>query len=161
MLLNAGTFPTLRETSIEPMQEKIDLALVTMIISCYAQIVALFEEIFSHIRNRLESLVSDPIEPIDGLKFGAFPIGDGHLQGLIFFQIITSLLLKAEGLLGFPSPDVPPAMTDSRTELLSSDQSRLLRDQLTSRDGDHISRPTKLRSDVEHMQTILALARVA
>ncbi|KAL3291277.1 C6 zinc finger domain-containing protein [Colletotrichum asianum] len=138
--------------------EAVGPPLALVITSCFVQIITLFESITLHIHKRLESLAVDPLTPIEGLKFGAFWIGDGHLQGIIFTQIITSLLERADGLLGLRDHDTSRWSTSPRQIILSSEQRDILRRQLEEVTGDSMLRTDKLRDSLEVMRRRLTEA---
>ncbi|CAI0643694.1 unnamed protein product [Colletotrichum noveboracense] len=138
--------------------EAVGPPLALVITSCFVQIITLFESITLHIHKRLESLAVDPLTPIEGLKFGAFWIGDGHLQGIIFTQIITSLLERANGLLGLRDHDTSRWSTSPHQAILSSEQRDILRGQLKEVTGDSLLRTEKLRDSLEIMRRRLTEA---
>ncbi|KAL0940274.1 uncharacterized protein CTRU02_203037 [Colletotrichum truncatum] len=135
--------------------EVVDAPLALVITSCYIQIIQLFEVICLHIHRRLESLAEDPLMPIEGLKFGAFSIGDGNLQGVIFTQIITSLLDTSERLLGLSTTT---HHTLSHAAVMSAQQGAILRDQLRPAGLGYVMRSEKLRGDIEYMRRCLTEA---
>lgn len=132
--------------------------LALIVTSCYIQIIGLLEEILIQIHERLGVLPAGPVGPIEGIKFGAVPIGDGRLQGLIFIQIVTSLLDKAERHLGVHPPDVSPVTIALQPGLLSPSQSGTLRDQLRASSVRSSSRPTWTRDFMECIRSTLANA---
>ncbi|KAF9874431.1 hypothetical protein CkaCkLH20_07994 [Colletotrichum karsti] len=140
----------------------VDAPLALTITSCYVQIITLFEHISRHILTRLESVFDVPLTPIEGLKFGAMWIADGHLQGLMFAQIITSLFDKADRLLGLGTPTTSTIPASSPGALLSEKQSELLRDQLKSTvSGEPVLRSEKLKRDADSMLRCLRKASAA
>ncbi|KAK2731078.1 C6 zinc finger domain-containing protein [Colletotrichum kahawae] len=138
--------------------EAVGPPLALIITSCLVQIITLFESITLHIHQRLESLAVDPLTPIEGLKFGAFSIGDGHLQGIIFAQIITSLLERADRLLGLRDSDTSRWSTSPHQAILSNEQRGILRGQLKEAGGGSLLRTEKLRDSLEIMRRRLTEA---
>ncbi|KAF4806094.1 Fusaric acid cluster transcription factor FUB10 [Colletotrichum siamense] len=138
--------------------EAVGPPLALVITSCFVQIITLFESITLHIHKRLESLAVDPLTPIEGLKFGAFWIGDGHLQGIIFTQIITSLLERADRLLGLRDHDTSRWGTSPHQAILSNNQRDILHGQLKEVADDSLLRTEKLRDSLEIMRRRLTEA---
>ncbi|KAI8166521.1 hypothetical protein K4K49_012736 [Colletotrichum sp. SAR 10_70] len=138
--------------------EAVGPPLALVITSCFVQIITLFESITLHIHKRLESLAVDPLTPIEGLKFGAFWIGDGHLQGIIFTQIITSLLERADRLLGLQDHDTSRWGTSPHQAILSNNQRDILHGQLKEEADDSLLRTEKLRDSLEIMRRRLTEA---
>ncbi|KXH36564.1 hypothetical protein CNYM01_01460 [Colletotrichum nymphaeae SA-01] len=132
--------------------------LVLIITSCYVQIITVFEEIFVQIHKRLEAIAWDPIQPIEGIKFGAFPIEDAHLQGVIFSQIVESLLEKADRFLGVKQSMVSPSGTVISSGFLSPSQSDLLHGQLKSKDQASVPRSVGLKIAIQRLRSTLEAA---
>ncbi|UQC75627.1 uncharacterized protein CLUP02_02283 [Colletotrichum lupini] len=141
-----------------PSTNVLDQPLVLIITSCYVQIIAIFEEIFVQIHKRLEAIAWDPIQPIEGIKFGAFPIEDAHLQGVIFSQIVESLLEKANRFLGVHQPMESPSGTVMSSRLLSPIQSDLLHGQLESKDQASVPRSVGLKIAIQRLRSTLEAA---
>lgn len=141
-----------------PITNVFNQPLVLIITSCYIQIITVFEEIFVQIHKRLEAIAWDPIQPIEGIKFGAFPIEDAHLQGVIFFQIVESLLEKADRFLGVKQSMVFPSGTVISSGILSPSQSDLLHGQLKSKDQASVPRSVGLKIAIQRLRSTLEAA---
>ncbi|KAJ0300517.1 hypothetical protein COL5a_006790 [Colletotrichum fioriniae] len=157
LVWSRASSPLASQTAV-PITGVLNQALVLVITSCYVQMITIFEEIFIQIHKRLEAIAWDPIQPIEGIKFGAFPIGDAHLQGIIFSQIVESLLEKADRLLGVQHSMVSSAGTVISSGILSSSQSDLLHDQLKSKNQASIPRSIGLKSAIQRMRSTLTAA---
>ncbi|KAJ3949884.1 uncharacterized protein N0V96_001017 [Colletotrichum fioriniae] len=157
LVWSRASSPLASQTAV-PITGVLNQALVLVITSCYVQMITVFEEIFIQIHKRLEAIAWDPIQPIEGIKFGAFPIGDAHLQGIIFSQIVESLLEKADRLLGVQHSMVSSAGTVISSGILSSSQSDLLHDQLKSKNQASIPRSIGLKSAIQRMRSTLTAA---
>ncbi|KAK1722853.1 uncharacterized protein BDZ83DRAFT_782780 [Colletotrichum acutatum] len=151
-----GVLSGLNKTAV-PITNDINQPLVLIITSCYVQIITIFEEVSVQIRKRLEAIAWNPIQPTEGIKFGAFPIEDAHLQDVIISQIVESLREKADRCRGVQQSMVSPPGTVMSFEILSS-QSDLLHGQLESKDQASVPRSIGLKSANQHLRSTLTAA---
>ncbi|RYP83956.1 hypothetical protein DL769_001262 [Monosporascus sp. CRB-8-3] len=143
-----------------------DTPVVLLLVSCYVQIIELFETIFAHIHWRLKHLDTDPIpsfEPAKGLRVGAFYSFDGRMESIVYAQVVACLLDRVErglGLLpdqqrhGDPGPGFGGR---TRRGLLSRPHHfDLLQRELGEEGPGASARPRALRDTVEDARLIMA-----
>ncbi|RYP06491.1 hypothetical protein DL764_003142 [Monosporascus ibericus] len=143
-----------------------DTPVVLLLVSCYVQIIELFEIIFVHIHRRLKHLDTDPIpyfDPAKGLRIGTFYSCDGRLESIIYTQVVACLLDRVERGLGLlPDPqrydDPGPGFGGrSRCGLLSRPHHfDLLQRELGQKGPGTSARPRALRDAVENARLIMA-----
>ncbi|RYP68160.1 hypothetical protein DL770_008495 [Monosporascus sp. CRB-9-2] len=143
-----------------------DTPVVLLLVSCYVQIIELFETIFMHIHLRLKHLDTDPIpsfDPAKGLRIGSFYSFDGRLESIIYTQVVACLLDRVERGLGL-LPDQqrhnhPSRGFGGRTRrgLLSRPHHfDLLQRELGQKGPGASARPRALRDSVENARLIMA-----
>ncbi|RYO85937.1 hypothetical protein DL766_005745 [Monosporascus sp. MC13-8B] len=143
-----------------------DTPVALLLVSCYVQIIELFETIFVHIHRRLRYLDTDPIPSFDrakGLRIGAFYSFDGRMESIIYAQVVACLLDRVERGLGL-LPDQeryngPGAGFGGRARsgLLSRPHHfDLLQRELDEKGPGPSARPRALRDTVENARLIMA-----
>ncbi|RYP47850.1 hypothetical protein DL768_006167 [Monosporascus sp. mg162] len=146
-----------------------DTPVVLLLVSCYVQIIELFETIFVLIHRRLKCLGTDPIpsfDPAKGLRIGAFYSFDGRLESIIYTQVVACLLDRVERGLGL-LPDQqrhndqgPGFGGRTRCGLLSRPHHfDLLQRELGQKGPGASARPQALRDSVENARLIMATDR--
>ncbi|RYP70895.1 hypothetical protein DL771_005145 [Monosporascus sp. 5C6A] len=143
-----------------------DTPVVLLLVSCYVQIIELFETIFVHIHRRLKYLDTDPIpnfDPTKGLRIGAFHSSDGRMESIVYTQVVACLLDRVERGLGLlPDQqrcDDPGPGLGGRTRrgLLSRPHHLdLLHRELGEKGPGASARPRALRDTVESARLIMA-----
>lgn len=111
--------------------EPISASLALIITSIYIQLISLYEIILLAIIVRLDRLHIEAIRPIERIQFGGVPLSDSYTQGMVFLQIVVSLLERMERSLGIGM--VPAGATPG---LLSKRQQDVLFGELDRAGGD-------------------------
>ena len=102
--------------------------LALAITSIFTQLISLYEVSLEHLNTRIERISIDPIAPIPGLTFAGLPLIDPCMQGMLFTNMIVSMLDRIELALG-----VGKTPEHSNLGLLSSRQIDVLWSELNGR----------------------------
>ena len=142
---------------------KLDAPTALLIISCYVQIINLFEITIRWIELKLQHAINgEPLDAIEGITFGALKLSDGYLQAIIFVDIVWHLLVKTERLLGVVTTDDEQSFYSTQLGLLSGSRHiEMLYCQLESPHRDWAPRPAQLRERLLAAKDILTAASIA
>ncbi|KAL7623674.1 hypothetical protein AAE478_005226 [Parahypoxylon ruwenzoriense] len=128
----------------------LDTPFVCALVSCYVQVINLWEIMYFHVRRRIEGLDKDRLmlsDPSKGIQMGAFYIFSGRLQSMFFCQAVLYFLGNIDRALGI----LPEQREQGAPGLLSHPQHfSFLQRELGGLDGDGKSERTRiLRDEIE------------
>ncbi|KAI1084609.1 hypothetical protein F5B20DRAFT_575929 [Whalleya microplaca] len=130
----------------------IDTPLVCVLVSCYVQMISLWESLFFHITRRMKGLDTERLsfsDPSKGLQMGVFYIFSGRLQGMFLAQAVQYFLVNIDRELGI----LPEQRRQGMQGLLSQPHHfKLLQRELGSEENKESDRPSALRESVEHVR---------
>ncbi|KAL2822258.1 hypothetical protein BDW59DRAFT_149623 [Aspergillus cavernicola] len=118
---------------------KPDISAALVILTCYIQIIRIYNILFSRVYEALSEMSHQSIsslQAVPGLQLGGFPVQYGNLQIKILVQVIMHLLAHIERLLGTPAEfRLDPARGSNDGLLSSSELTALLRMVMSQKDG--------------------------
>ncbi|KAJ5970422.1 uncharacterized protein N7479_000340 [Penicillium vulpinum] len=118
---------------------KPDISAALVILTCYIQIIQIYNILFSRVYESLSEMSHQSIsslQSVPGLQLGGFPVQYGNLQVKILVQVIMHLLAHIESLLGTPADfRLDPARGSKDGLLSSSELTALLRMVMSQKDG--------------------------
>ena len=129
----------------------LDSPVALAIISCYVQMVELFEVQMGWVHARIENVREGPIPRIEGLNFGTVQFNDGAMQVTVFTEVVLQSLEKIDRLMGLMDTPSPPPPSPYREQGLfcQSHFLSLLAGELGSRQGDWSPRPSVLKDSIK------------
>ncbi|KAI1374782.1 hypothetical protein F4677DRAFT_156010 [Hypoxylon crocopeplum] len=149
---DTGSYPTTSESRgvMTESDELLETPFVCLLVSCYVQMIQLFEIMFVHVHRRIDGLDRDRLtlsDPGKGITMGAFYIYSGRLQSMFYCQAVLYFLENIERGLGI----LLEQMEHSASGLLSHPQHfNLLQRELGGQVCEGISeRVRALRETVE------------
>lgn len=145
---------------------KPDLSTALLILTCYIQIIQIYNLLFLRVCESLSEMSHQSIsslQSVPGLQLGGFPVQYGNLQIKILVQVIMHLLSHIERLLGTSAEFRLDPASGSNDGLLSSSEltalSRMVMSQKDDKesDGMGVGYISSLRKKMKKTQQMLEL----
>lgn len=143
---------------------KPDIPAALVILTCYIQIVQIYDILFSRVYESLSEMSHQSIsslQSVPGLQLGGFPVQYGNRKIKILVQVIMHLLVHIERLLGTSGEfRLDPSRGTNDGIFSSSELTALLRMVMCQTDGEESDRMgvgyiSSLRENTKNIQQIL------
>lgn len=143
---------------------KPDIPTALVILTCYIQIIQIYDILFSRVYESLSEMSHQSIsslQSVPGLQLGGFPVQYGNLQVKILVQVIMHLLVHIERLLGTSAEfRLDPSRGTNDGIFSSSELTALLRMVMSQTDGQEsdgmgVGYIPSLRENMKNIQQIL------
>lgn len=143
---------------------KPDIPAALVILTCYIQIIQIYDILFSRVYESLSEMSHQSIsslQSVPGLQVGGFPVQYGNLQIKILVQVIMHLLAHIERLLGTSAEfRLDPSRGTNDGLFSSSELTALLQMVMSQTDGEEsdgmgVGYISSLRENMKNIQQIL------